>query len=129
MEIRRLKSEDWADVDRGMAGLHALHVRNRPDVYLPREHVLPEKVALSPPWDITDVSDSTVNISEKSFFLKIHKTEGIADIIAAVIDDLRISAHFFKLPLEGITLENRPVIVIIVECDHAYTLFFHFFPP
>ena len=44
MEIRRLKSEDWADVDRGMAGLHALHVRNRPDVYLPREHVLPEKV-------------------------------------------------------------------------------------
>ena len=75
------------------------------------------------------MSDGTVNIIEKSFFLKIYKTEGIADIVAAVINNLWISAHFFKLSLKGITLENRPVIVIIVECDHAYTLFVHVFPP
>ena len=44
MKIRRLRADDWEKVHEGMQELHALHVHGRPDVYAPRDPVLPDAV-------------------------------------------------------------------------------------
>ena len=39
MHIRTLTAADYPAVDALMAGLHALHVTGRPDLYVPMEHI------------------------------------------------------------------------------------------
>ena len=39
MHIRTLTPADYPAVDKLMAGLHALHVTGRPDLYVPMEHI------------------------------------------------------------------------------------------
>ena len=71
------------------------------------------------------MADGTVNVIKKSLLFQIHKTEGIADIIAAIVDDLWLGANLAQLLLKRVALQNGTVIVIIMEGDHTYSFFCH----
>ena len=84
-----------------------------------------EFVAFMAAGNITDMTDSTINVVKKSFFLQVDQTERIADILTAVINNLRISTKFPEFLLETIALENGSIIIIVMKCDNTYSLFFH----
>ena len=73
------------------------------------------------------MTDRTVNIIKKSLLFQIHQTEGIADIITAVINNLWLCADLAQLLLKGIALQNRAIVIIIMEGNHTYSFFFHSF--
>ena len=73
------------------------------------------------------MSDSTVNVVKQSFLFQIYETERIADVVAPVIDQLRVSAKLTQLFLQGIALQNGTIIVIVVEGDNTYSFFAHKF--
>ena len=88
-------------------------------------HMFAEFVAFMAAGNITDMTDSTINVVKKSFFLQIDQTERIADILTTVINNLRISTKFPEFLLETIALENGSIIIIVMKCDNTYSLFFH----
>ena len=87
--------------------------------------MLTEFVAFETAWNITDVADGTVNVIKKSLLFQIHKTEGVADIITAIVDDFWLGANLAQLLLKRVALQNGTVIVIIMEGDHTYSFFGH----
>ena len=88
-------------------------------------HVLTEFVAFETAGNVADMADRPVNIVKKSLLFQVYKTERIADIVAAVINNFRLSADFPQFFLERIALQDGTVIVVVMEGNHTYSFFLH----
>ena len=84
-----------------------------------------ESVAFETAGNVADMADCPVNIVKKSFLFQVYKAERIADIVAAVINNFRLSADFLQLFLKRIALQDGTVIVVVMEGNHTYSFFLH----
>ena len=68
-------------------------------------HMLTEFVAFETAGNVADMADCPVNIVKKSFLFQVYKAERIAEIVAAVINNFRLSADFLQLFLKRTALQ------------------------
>ena len=71
------------------------------------------------------MANGSVNIVKQALFLQINQTERIADVFTVIINDFRMGAKLAELFLKSIALQDRTIIVVVVEGDHTYSFFIH----
>ncbi len=86
-------------------------------------HVFAEFVAFETSGKVADMANGSVNIVKQALFLQINQTERIADVFTVIINDFRVGAKLAELFLKSIALQDRTIIVVVVEGWITPTLF------
>lgn len=96
MLIRPMRPEDFPAVSAMMDDLHALHVENRPDLYVPMSPIYPENVYLE---KLADPATLCLLAEEDGAaaglcFVEMRKRTCMRNIPSAYMDDLYVSPAF-----------------------------------
>ena len=90
MQIRRMKLEDYKEVDRLMAQVHKIHVEGRPDLYVDVEHIYsmetfkkmvedPDTISIAAEVDGTIAGICFVSMRDRTCMVKrktVHLSDG-----------------------------------------------------
>ena len=96
MLIRPMLPEDFPAVSAMMDDLHALHVENRPDLYVPMSPIYPENVYLEKLHDpatlclLAEIDGAAAGLC----FVEMRKRTCMRNIPSAYVDDMYVSPAF-----------------------------------